>query len=172
MTSAYRIRDAVPADAGIMVRMLMSLASETENVELDEGEVRRGVTTLFEQGSLGRLYVAEEVPKGDTNIKGPSDGNRSSPQIVGVMTVTYEWSDWRGKLFLWIQSVYIIPSKRKQGIFQKFYDHLIRIMAEDPKYCGLRLAVNSKNEKAIRAYKQVGMKREKYQLMGRMKSKY
>ena len=57
--------------------------------------------------ALGCYYIAEV------------DGN-----AVGQLMTTFEWSDWRNGLFLWIQSVYVLQAHRGGGVFRALYDHL------------------------------------------------
>nr|CCC89415.1 putative acetyltransferase [Trypanosoma congolense IL3000] len=170
MSTSCRVRAAVPGDIEVMIEMQKALAMETEGLQLDEAAVRRGITAPFERENIARFYVAEEVPDSSDGA-GDAAGSRP-PKIVGAMTVTYEWSDWRGCHILWIQSVYIIPSWRRRGVFRKFFDHVHRLVMEDPAFAGMRLCVARNNENAINTYKRMGMTVENYHMMKLMKGKY
>ena len=77
---------------------------------------------------------------------------------------TTEWSDWRNGAFWWIQSVYVRPDMRRQGIFTALYEH-VRAAAEDaPGACGLRLYVERENATAQSTYEALGMARTAYQM--------
>ena len=49
---------------------------------------------------------------------------RSEGKPVGSLMITYEWSDWRNGNLWWIQSVYVVPSSRDQGIFRRLYEEV------------------------------------------------
>ncbi len=87
--------------------------------------------------------------------------------VVGQCMVTYEWSDWRNGEFWWIQSVYVRPDCRRQGIFARLY-RTVEAMAEArPDVTGLRLYVETANETAQAAYARLGMRRAPYVLLER-----
>ena len=45
-------------------------------------------------------------------------------EVVGQIMYTYEWSDWRNGLFIWVQSVYVDKEYRGQGVFRRLYNHV------------------------------------------------
>ncbi|MGC4051615.1 MAG: GNAT family N-acetyltransferase [Paludibaculum sp.] len=141
------IRLADPADAEFLVRGNASMALETEHLSLDLDRLRDGVHALFEDTSRGVYYVAE--------VKG---------RRVGQMMITYEWSDWRNGMFWWIQSVWVEPEFRGQGIFKALYAHVEKLARADAGVCGLRLYVEQDNERAQSTYVRCGMKRTAYQM--------
>ncbi|WP_220774932.1 GNAT family N-acetyltransferase, partial [Shewanella glacialipiscicola] len=96
------IRKAKAQDITALVQFNQAMAQETEGLALDEAILTRGVGTLLESPQKGFYLVAE--------ITG---------EIVGSLMVTFEWSDWRAKDYYWIQSVYIRPQNRRQGIYGK-----------------------------------------------------
>ena len=98
---------------------------------------------------LGRYYLAE------------SDG-----QVVGQLMTTFEWSDWRNGLFLWIQSVYVdaaTPGRRRVPV--PCSSTWRRSRARTPRICGIRLYVDRGNEKAQSVYGRLGMHRSNYGVM-------
>ena len=141
------IRPATVADAEFLVRGNAAMALETEHLSLDLDRLRDGVHALFEDASRGVYYVAE------------SGGRR-----VGQMMITYEWSDWRNGVFWWIQSVWVEPEFRGRGVFKALYRHVESRARADNGVCGLRLYVESNNERAQGTYQRVGMSRTVYQM--------
>ncbi|HEY3444473.1 MAG TPA: GNAT family N-acetyltransferase [Paludibaculum sp.] len=140
------IRKATPADAEFLVRGNASMALETEHLSLDLDRLRDGVHGLFDVPSRGVYYVAE------------SGGRR-----VGQMMITYEWSDWRNGDFWWIQSVWVEPTFRGQGVFKALYAHVEKL-ARDNGGVGLRLYVEKDNERAMGTYVRCGMARTAYEM--------
>src|SRR5665648_542980 len=85
------IRQAQQTDSSSIVEFQLAMAMETEQLQLNEPTVEKGVAAVFADSSKGIYYVAE--------IKG---------QVVGSLLTTFEWSDWRNGTVLWIQSVYVL----------------------------------------------------------------
>ena len=88
----------------------------------------------------------------------------SNSQVVASMLITTEWSDWRNGYFLWIQSLYVISSFRKQGIFRNMYQFIKQTVVETTNYFGLRLYVEENNKTAFDVYMNVGMKGSHYKM--------
>ena len=143
-----RIRDATVADIPFIVSANTALARETEGQQLDPGLLQPGVRAVFEDPSLGRYYLAEV------------DG-----RLVGQLMTTYEWSDWRNGLLLWIQSVYVLPEHRGSGAFRALFGHLQQLARNDARICGIRLYVDRDNERAQEVYARLGMHHSNYALM-------
>ena len=76
--------------------------------------------------------------------------------IAGQLMLTFEWSDWRNGMFLWIQSVYVAAHHRRKGVFRALYAHVTE-MAASPSYCGVRLYVHEDNPSAQETYLKLGM---------------
>lgn len=141
------IRKAIEKDITDIVGFQQKMAQETEGITLDEFLVSRGVEHVFKDPSRGFYLVVENQ---DT--------------LIASMLLTPEWSDWRNALFLWIQSLYVIPEFRKKGIFRKMYDHVKEMVENTDEYAGLKLYVDEDNKPAQKAYLQVGMKASHYHL--------
>jgi len=135
------IRDAVPDDLEFLARGNEAMAQETEHKRLDPGTVRRGVATGLNDPAHGRYFIAED----------------ESSHAVGQLMVTYEWSDWRNGQFWWIQSVYVVPSARRHGVFRALYAHVEQLARRAGNVCGLRLYVETENVSAQRTYERCGM---------------
>lgn len=143
-----KVRVATPADLAFIVTANTALAAETEGQTLDPALLRPGVEAVLADPGLGRYYVAER------------DG-----KVLGQLMATSEWSDWRNGLFLWIQSVYVLPGHRGDGIFRALFEHLGAVAREDSRICGIRLYVDRRNEKAQSVYGRLGLHRSNYGVM-------
>lgn len=142
MTITTRL--AVRTDVSSIAQWNLAMAWETEQKALDPTVLERGVTAVFDEPRRGFYLLAERdgVP-------------------VGCLLVTYEWSDWRAGDFWWIQSVYVVESARREGVFQRLYDDAQQ-RAKQAGAVGLRLYVETENERAQRTYAGLGMERCHY----------
>ena len=145
--TSMNIRIATPADADSLVEFNQAMALETESKQLDPDILRRGVEAVFNNEKKGFYVVAEEGGK-----------------IVGGLMITYEWSDWRASWFWWIQSVYIVPEARGQGVYTRLYDFVKTKAADAKNVCGFRLYVETENLHAQKVYEKVGMTASHYLL--------
>jgi ribosomal protein S18 acetylase RimI-like enzyme len=145
------IRVAKPVDAEFLTRGNAAMALETENIVLDPPRLRAGVDAIFADASRGVYYIAE------------IEGNIGKER-VGQMLITFEWSDWRNGNFWWIQSVWVEPAFRGNGVFRKLYAHVHALARADGSVCGLRLYVEHHNARAQATYERCGMKRTAYQM--------
>jgi ribosomal protein S18 acetylase RimI-like enzyme len=149
MVSSIRVRDAEASDLEFLARGNEAMALETEHRTLDAGTVRRGVATALADVTHGRYFIAEE----------------ESGTAVGQLMVTYEWGDWRNGQFWWIQSVYVVPTARRRGVFKALYRHVEELARATAGVCGLRLYVESNNATAQRTYARCGMHDARYRVM-------
>ena len=140
-----KVRAAQPGDAPAIVEFQLRMARETEALELDRDTLTRGVNAVFADPGKGAYWVAER------------DG-----QVVGGLLTTFEWSDWRNGVILWIQSVYVVPEERGRGVYRALYEHLRRRVEADSDLKGIRLYVDKGNTAAQRVYERLGMTREHY----------
>ncbi len=141
------IRRATPADATTLAAFNAAMALETEGKTLDPATVAAGVLGLFERPERGFYLVCEEAG-----------------QILGSLMITYEWSDWRDADFWWLQSVYVRPEARRQGVFARLY-RAVEAQARAAGACGLRLYVEQDNERARGTYLSLGMSDGHYRMM-------
>jgi ribosomal protein S18 acetylase RimI-like enzyme len=142
------IRRAIPADEAVLVAFNTALAWETEHKRLRPEILLAGVRAVFNNATRGFYTVAVK-----------------DDEIVGQMMVTYEWSDWRNGWFWWIQSVYVREDARREGVFRSLYKEVQRQAAADPTVIGLRLYVESDNQRAQSTYRALGMTVTTYGLM-------
>jgi GNAT superfamily N-acetyltransferase len=147
MIRHIEVRAALPDDADRLIDFQLAMAAETEGLALEPERIARGVRAVFADRSRGVYWVAEEAGR-----------------IVGMLLTTPEWSDWRAGWVLWIQSVYVIPEARGQGVFRDMYAHQKARVESDPELCGLRLYVDRRNRSAAAVYERAGMSREHYEM--------
>jgi ribosomal protein S18 acetylase RimI-like enzyme len=146
------VRKATKNDAVTIASFQVSMALETENYQLDLNTVSKGVMNVFDQTQLGCYYIAE------------FDG-----QAVASLLTTYEWSDWRNTMIIWIQSVYVVTEFRNKGIFKSMYTFIKEMVGSDPSYGGIRLYVDKSNLAAQEVYDRLGMNGEHYKVFEWMK---
>lgn len=145
---AVRVRPAESEDATVIVEFNQSLARESEGLVLSTETVRPGVEALLSDPARGRYFMGE------------MDG-----RVVGQIGLTYEWSDWRNGFFWWIQSAYVCPEARRAGVFRALYHHVEAMALEEPGCTGLRLYVETENERAIATYHALGMSDAPYRML-------
>ena len=138
------IRQARPEDVDTLASFSAAMALETEGRRLDIDRLRHGTLSLLNAPAYGFFQVAE-LQAG------------TSSRILAQLMITYEWSDWRNGVFWWIQSVYVDPAWRRQGVFRRMHDTLLATAKSNPDVCGVRLYVEGANHIAQAAYRRVGL---------------
>ena len=145
-------RRAALTDLPTIVAFQLAMARETEDLELDEAVCIRGVQAVFDRHELGQYFVAEQ-----------------NTRVVASLMITYEWSDWRNGLVWWIQSVYVSPEARQQGVYAGLYEHVKKLVQADESLRGIRLYVDERNQRAQEVYARLGMNGEHYRVFEWMK---
>jgi GNAT superfamily N-acetyltransferase len=138
--SPVRVRTANWSDLNTVVQFNALLAWETEDRALDPATVRAGVAAVLLDHELG-FYLIAEVDGG----------------VVGQLLITSEWSDWRNSFFWWIQSVYVAPDYRRQGVYRALDAHVRAEALRRGNVVGVRLYVERNNHIAQKAYRSLGM---------------
>lgn len=146
------IREATPADIPTLVSFQTNMAKETEQIDLDQSILTRGLAELLSHPERGKYYVATQ-------------GN----EMLGCLMITYEWSDWRCGTVLWIQSVYVDPAHRSKGVYSAMYEYFKQKVSNDETLRGIRLYVDKTNLRAQRSYERLGMNGEHYTVFEWMK---
>jgi GNAT superfamily N-acetyltransferase len=147
---AFRVRQATPADAAVVVEFNRLLAEESEGKALDLTVLRAGVAAQLADAQKGLYFVAEE------------DG-----VLLGQLGLTFEWSDWRNGWMWWVQSVYVRADARKRGVFRALFEHVRQVALRDGRVVGLRLYVDRDNHGAQRTYERLGMEASGYFVLER-----
>jgi ribosomal protein S18 acetylase RimI-like enzyme len=150
--NGIRIRRGEPKDTSVLAGFNIAMARETENLELLPAVISAGVAAILGDPGRGFYLVAE-----------------SGDEIAGALMVTSEWSDWRNGFFWWIQSVYVRPEFRRQGIYRSLHEHLRELAQVEPNICGLRLYVERENARAQATYSRLGMQETHYLLYEELK---
>jgi len=143
------VRIARPADAATIESFSAAMALETEGRRLDLDRLHLGTIALIANPPQGFFLVAEH-------------GQGDKRQLLGQLMVTYEWSDWRNGAFWWIQSVYVAPAWRCQGVFRRMHESVLAIAKTSPNVCGVRLYVEKSNSTAQAVYRKVGLTPSSY----------
>lgn len=143
--SRIRIRKALVDDAPQLVQFNCAMALETEDVELDHDVVTAGVRALFDHPDRGFYLVADVTER-----------------LAGSLMITNEWSDWRNGMIWWIQSVYVRPEYRRQGVYRSLYEFVKSMAKEATEVCGFRLYVERDNLRAQETYPSLGMDKTRY----------
>ncbi len=144
-----RIRDAEPADRDLIADWMIAMAWETEHKRLDPDTVRAGVQAGLADQAKARYFVAmREVEVA---------GRETIAAAAGTLMFTHEWSDWRNGDWWWIQSVYVAPEHRRQGVYQAMHQHVAALARATPDVIGLRLYVERANTAAQSTYRALAM---------------
>ena len=139
-------------DLQTLVEFNAAMALETERLRLLPEVVSAGVRAVLSDRSRG-FYLVSEL-----------DG-----LVIGAMMITLEWSDWRNGNFWWVQSVYVRPEHRRQGVFGGLYRHAQELAAGDATVCGFRLYVEENNRSAQRTYTSLGLAQTRYLVFEELK---
>ena len=141
------IRQALSQDAAELAEFNISMARETEGIELIPDVIAAGVRTMIENPQWG-FYLVVELDNG----------------IQAALMVTTEWSDWRNGMFWWIQSVYVRPPYRRQGLYRELYERVKELAEQESAVCGFRLYVERDNQAAQKTYSALGMSETDYRI--------
>ncbi len=141
------IRRALKQDAAELAEFNRNMARETEGIELIPEVIAAGVRGMIEHPERG-FYLVVELDNG----------------IQASLMVTFEWSDWRNGMFWWIQSVYVRPDYRRQGLYRELYTHVRELAEQEDAVCGYRLYVERDNAVAQQTYRRLGMQETDYRI--------
>ena len=147
MTAELNIRRGTTDDGETIARFNAAMAMESEGVSLDRAILRAGVDAALADEAKAFYLLAN------------SDGDP-----VGQLMVTTEWSDWRNGWIWWIQSVYVKPEARRQGVYSRLYQRLTDMAKTRGDIRGIRLYVMRENWLAKSTYESLGMSHSHYDL--------
>ncbi len=149
MTSlVLKIRAAVLADAEIIAEFNCRLAMESEGRALEPAVIAAGVRVVLEGGGEAEYLLVE-----------------NEGVVIAQLMLTREWSDWRNGWFYWIQSVFVAPEYRRQGVFSRLYQAAVARVESREDSVGLRLYVEAHNQKAQETYTKLGMRATGYEVL-------
>jgi GNAT superfamily N-acetyltransferase len=149
-SSPFEIRPAVPEDWEVIADLNTRLAAETEGLELVPAVIGAGVRELLKNPHYGRYFVAV-----------------SAGRVIGQIMHTSEWSDWRNGEIWWLQSVYVHPDFRQQGVFRQLHAYLEELARCSPTVIGLRLYAEQSNSNALSVYHSLGLEQTGYIVLER-----
>ena len=145
--SEIKVRQATAAEAGRIAEFNRKMALETEGLALNETTAMAGVVALIGHPERG-FYLVAEVEGG----------------LAGCLLVTFEWSDWRNKMFWWLGSFYVRPELRGRGVYAALYNKVEELAAREGHICGLRLYVHKDNAQAQQIYRGLGLVEKDYRV--------
>ncbi len=146
----YVVRRARGGDLESLVSMTLAEAREAEGVERDPSVVRRGVEVGLSNRAIAMYWVVES----------------DQGEIVANTSVVREWSDWHAQDYWWIQSMYVLPGHRGQGLVEMLIG-AVSAEARDSGAADLRLYVHTRNKRAIEAYRRCGFDDLPYAIMSK-----
>ena len=135
------IRPGEERDIETLTRFNIAMARETENKILRYDVVSSGVRQMLGHPEWGFYVVAE-----------------TNGAVIGLLMVTFEWSDWHDGFYWWIQSVYVDPNYRRKGIYRSLYEHVKAMAIERNDVCRFRLYVVQENTAARTTYASLGVR--------------
>ena len=122
----------------------VDMAMESEGTQLDKDTVTKGVSAAMADENKGLYYVA-----------------RVDGKAVGSLMLTREWSDWNNGWYWWIQSVYVEPDYRRQGVYKSMYQ-AVCTDAKQQNVAQVRLYVDKTNTRGQEVYSSLGMQESHY----------
>lgn len=141
------VRKGLPKDLAFIVQCQLDMAQETENIQLDQEVLLKGVNAVFRDSSKGQYWIVEQ---------------NESP--VGMCLTIPEWSDWRNGIIVWVHSVYVIPNLRGHGVYRLLHKFIQEMVSANADLKGIRLYVDKRNQVAQTVYKRMGMTSDHYDL--------
>lgn len=132
------------SDIDAIVRFQADMAMESEGTLLDVDRLTLGVTSAINDEQKGTYLVA-----------------RANGTPIGSLMITREWSDWNNMWYWWIQSVYVMPEYRNQGVYRAMYNTL-KDMAREKGVSQIRLYADKDNVSAQQVYQRLGMHESHY----------
>ncbi len=145
MNMNFTVRQGIESDSETLIEFNRAMARETEDRELPLNLIKPGVESFLKHREYGFYVIAEK-----------------DSEIVGSLMITFEWSDWRNGLFWWIQSVYVKPEFRRQGVYSSMHNYVRELAKEKGNIVGLRLYAERNNETAHKTYESNNMHKTIY----------
>lgn len=142
------VRKATQEDLAVLVEFTAREAEASEGQAKDRALLEKGVRAALQDASIAMYWLLVD------------GANRP----VGNISALKEWSDWHAGYYWWIQSMYLVPEQRGQGHMSLLLE---AVETEMQRQGGLelRLYVNRRNARAIRAYEKTGFVNAPYQIM-------
>ncbi len=142
-----QIRLAALNDLDALIEGNQGVALETENLTLTRDTLAPGIRAILTDVHKGLYWVACDA----------------TGTVIGQTLITYEWSDWRNAPIWWLQSVYVWPNARGQGVFKALLRH-IEAEACQAGARDIRLYADTTNHSAHETYRALGFATGHYQV--------
>lgn len=142
--NSFEIINATAEETETIVQFQLAMAQESEGTSLDLERLRNGVSKAMEDPNKGEYLVA-----------------KSNGKTIASLMLTKEWSDWNAQWYLWVQSVYVLPEFRRQGVYKTMYEK-VKTIAKEQNISQVRLYVDTTNYPAQQTYQRLGMKQTHY----------
>ena len=142
--NSFEIINATAEETETIVQFQLAMAQESEGTSLDFERLRNGVSKAMEDPAKGEYLVA-----------------KSNGKTIASLMLTKEWSDWNAQWYLWVQSVYVLPEFRRQGVYKTMYEK-VKTIAKEQNISQVRLYVDTTNYPAQQTYQRLGMKQTHY----------
>jgi ribosomal protein S18 acetylase RimI-like enzyme len=133
------VAKATVDDIMTIAQFQIEMAMESEGYILNPQKITQGVTAVMNDANKG-IYLIAKV----------------DDVAIGSLMLTREWSDWNNSWYWWVQSVYVMPQYRGQGIYKAMYTQ-VKAMARKEQVSQVRLYVDKGNIRAQEVYKRLGM---------------
>ena len=131
-------------DIELIAQFQVDMAMESEGTLLDKATVTQGVAAAMNDENKASYYIA-----------------RIDGKAVGSLMLTREWSDWNNGWYWWIQSVYVAPEYRRQGVYKTMYN-AVCADARQQNVAQVRLYVDKTNTRGQKVYEALGMQQSHY----------
>ena len=136
------IQTAQPSDVALILQLLHTQLQEHDIVLTDQA-LQRATQGLIEDHKLGRILTA-----------------RLDGELVGVAVISFLWTLEHGGPAAWLDEVYVVPSRRGDGIGRKLVEAAMQV-ARDSGCIALDLEVDAGHEAAERLYERMGFRRHR-----------
>lgn len=145
MNTGITITKGNKGDVEAIARFQVDMAMESEGYALRLETVLKGVELAMEDENKGTYLIARD----------------QQGRAIGSLLLTREWSDWHAAWYWWIQSVYVEPGSRKQGVYTAMYQEVKR-RAREEGISQIRLYVDKTNMRGQIVYQHLGMQESHY----------
>lgn len=136
---SYRIRNATPADAAVILRFITELAVYEKAGHEVEATVETLTQSIFGEGSVTRAVICET--------------GAGEPAGFAIWFLSY--STWQARNGLYLEDLYVTPEHRGAGAGRMLLRHLAQVAIAEG--CGrFEWSVLDWNEPAIRVYEAIG----------------
>ncbi|HKQ16334.1 MAG TPA: GNAT family N-acetyltransferase [Steroidobacteraceae bacterium] len=125
------------------ILQLLRTQLEEHDIVLTSQALERATRGLVEDHSLGRILTA-----------------RLEGELVGVAVVSFLWTLEHGGPAAWLDEVYVLPSRRGQGIGKQLIEAAMQIASESG-CIALDLEVDAGHEAAERLYQRMDFRRHR-----------